>query len=163
MQDIIIRIFADGAIIAIVLIGVFALLFKVPKNKRVQVYSEIIIAGLITYLLAKLVGLVFQPADMRPFELLGVSAGASFLNNPGFPSDHTLFATAITCAVWYGTHNKPLTVILIMLTLLVAVGRVLALVHTPLDVIGGIVIGIIGALWYLTDKRSQKNNSLWRK
>jgi len=39
------------------------------------------------------------------------------------------------------------------LIIVVAVGRVLALVHTPADVIGGIVIALIGSIWYLNFKK----------
>jgi membrane-associated phospholipid phosphatase len=42
-----------------------------------------------------------------------------------------------------------LTIILVVLTILMCIGRVLALVHTPLDVIGGVAIAAFGALWYL--------------
>jgi membrane-associated phospholipid phosphatase len=38
---------------------------------------------------------------------------------------------------------------MILLTVAVAIGRVLALVHTPIDVIGGMAIACIGALWYI--------------
>jgi membrane-associated phospholipid phosphatase len=41
------------------------------------------------------------------------------------------------------------TIILATLTVIVCVGRVLALVHTPLDVIGGVLVAFVGALWYL--------------
>jgi membrane-associated phospholipid phosphatase len=99
--------------------------------------------------LSKLIGSIFQPSSERPFELLGTAAGASFLNNPGFPSDHALFVTAITCAVWFETKQKVLTIILMALTVSICVSRVIALVHTPADVIGGVVIAAIGALWYL--------------
>jgi membrane-associated phospholipid phosphatase len=47
-----------------------------------------------------------------------------------------------------------------VLTLMVCLGRVLALVHTPLDVIGGIVVASVGALWYLQrDNSTAKTNS----
>jgi membrane-associated phospholipid phosphatase len=36
--------------------------------------------------------------------------------------------------------------------LIICIGRILALVHTPLDVIGGVAAASIGALWYLEDK-----------
>lgn len=152
--ELIIRIMADGTMIPIVLIGVYALLFKIPKGKgkRIEAYSRILVAGLLTYLFAKLIGSIFQPDTLRPFELLGTAAGASFLNNPGFPSDHTLFATAIACAVWFETKNKPITIILAILIIIVSVGRVLALVHTPIDVIGGVIIALLGSLWYLNAK-----------
>lgn len=154
--ELIIRLIADAAVIPVVLIGAWALLFKVPKGKRFEAYSRILMAGLTAYLLAKFIGTIYQPADLRPFELLGVEAGASFLNNPGFPSDHALFVTAITCAVWFETRMKKVTLALVALTLLVCIGRVLALVHTPLDVIGGVGIALVGALWYSNVPRKQE-------
>lgn len=149
MQHILIKILADGAVLPVILIGAWALLFKVDRGNRYQAYARVLMAGLSAYLFAKLIGSIFQPELERPFEMLGVSAGASFLNNPGFPSDHVLFCTAITLAVWFETKQKLVAGILAGLTLAVALGRVLALVHSPLDVSGGIVIALLGGLWYL--------------
>lgn len=150
LPDLIIRIIADGAVVPIVLIGAYALLFKVKNNKRYEVYCRVLLAGLTAYLIAKLLGSVYQPATERPFELLGEAARASYLNNPGFPSDHSLFVWAITFAVWFETNARKLAIVLVALSVLVCVGRVLALVHTPLDVIGGFVIALVGAGWYVT-------------
>jgi len=151
-SEFMVRLFADWLAIPIVLIGSYALVFRIPKGHRLQAYKRILMAGLTAYLLAKLIGSIYQPATMRPFEELGAVAGASFLNNPGFPSDHTLFLTAIVCAVWFETRQRAITIILILLVLAVGIGRVLALVHTPADVMGGIVIALIGSVWYLNDK-----------
>jgi membrane-associated phospholipid phosphatase len=152
--DFLIRLIADYAVIAVVLIGVWALLFKVPKGQRFQAYSRILMAGLTAYLLAKFLASIYQPSDLRPFELLGVDPGASYLNNPGFPSDHALFVTAILAAVWFETHMKRVTIILAVLVLLVCVGRVVALVHTPFDVVAGVIIALVGALWYSNEPRT---------
>jgi membrane-associated phospholipid phosphatase len=152
MQAFLIRVAADYVMIPIVLIGAYALIFKIPKGKRFKAYARILVAGLTAYLLAKLVASVFQPDSLRPFELLGKTAGASYLQNAGFPSDHVLFATAITCAVWFETKQKLLTWILAVLVVIVGVGRVLALVHTPIDVIGGVIFALLGSLWYLNSK-----------
>ena len=152
MFDLLIRIIADGALIPVVLLGVWGLLFLLPeggKYHRYRAYCRVLMAGLTAYLIAKLVGSIYQPEAMRPFQELGVNAGALYLNNPGFPSDHMLFATAITLAVRFETRKKWLTYTLLILTILIGVGRILALVHTPLDVIGGVVIACIGGLWYL--------------
>lgn len=154
-QEFLIRVIADGLVIPIVLIGAYALIFKVPKEHRLDSYKRILVAGLTAYLFAKLISVIYQPEYLRPFELLGTAAGASFLNNPGFPSDHALFITAITCAVWFETRQKAITALLAGLTIIVCVGRVLALVHTPADVIGGVIIAIIGALWYLNYNHKQ--------
>lgn len=151
-----IRIIADLAVIPIILLGAYALVFKVPKGKRFEAYSRVLMAGLTAYMLAKFIGSIYQPQSMRPFELMGVDPGAFYLNNPGFPSDHALFVTAITCAVWFETRQKKITLILVALTVLVCIGRVLALVHTPLDVIGGVLIALVGALWYSNVPRKQE-------
>ena len=144
-----IRFLADGAIIPVVLVAGYALLFRIPKGRRFQAYSRILMAGLTSYLIAKLLGSIYQPSLERPFELLGVSPGASYLNNPGFPSDHALFTAFLTLAVWFETRWRTGVIIAATFTVLVCAGRVLALVHTPLDVVGGIIVAAIGALWYL--------------
>ena len=144
------QLIADGAVFPVILIGAYALIAKVPSSHRYEAYCRILMAGLTTYLLAKLLGAVYQPAMERPFELMGVAPGAAYLDNPGFPSDHALFVTAILLAVWFETKNKLLTAILAVFVVLVCVGRVLALVHTPLDILGGVSVAAIGAAWYLT-------------
>jgi membrane-associated phospholipid phosphatase len=104
-------------------------------------------------MIAKFVATIYQPTELRPFQELGVAPGAFYLNNPGFPSDHALFVTAILCAVWFETRLKKISLVLAGLVLLICIGRVVALVHTPLDVIGGVIIALIGALWYSTVPR----------
>jgi membrane-associated phospholipid phosphatase len=160
--EFIIRLMADLAVIPIVLIAAYALIFKIPKGKRYQAYCRILLAGLTAYLLAKFIGTIYQPSTERPFEVLGVDPGASYLDNPGFPSDHALFVAAITFAVWFETRQKALTIILVVLTILVCLGRVIALVHTPLDVIGGVAIAALGAVWYIqkpVEKRGRRGKS----
>jgi membrane-associated phospholipid phosphatase len=154
--ELIIRIIADVAVIPVILLGAWALIFKIPKGKRFEAYCRILMAGLTAYMLAKFIATIYQPATLRPFELMGVEPGAFYLNNPGFPSDHALFVTAIACAVWFETRMKKLSIVLAILVVLICVGRVVALVHTPLDVIGGVVIALIGALWYSNVPRKQE-------
>lgn len=151
-SELLIKICADYMMLPIIIIGSYALIFKIPKGHRFEAYKRVLMAGLTAYLFAKLIGVVFQPSSERPFELLGVNAGASYLNNPGFPSDHTLFLAAIVGAVWFETRQKIITVILTVCLAIVCVGRVLALVHTPTDVIGGVVIALMGCVWYLNYK-----------
>lgn len=159
----IIRILADGLMLPIVLIAAYALLVKVPVQNRYERYVRILMAGVTSYMSAKLLGLLWQPESFRPFEKLGVDAGASYLNNPGFPSDHALFAGFLTLAVWYASRNRLLSLVLLVLTLSVCTGRVLALVHTPLDVIGGLLVASVGALWYWTDMKNAFRKRLAKK
>lgn len=148
-MDVLIKLMADGFVAAVVALGVYALLRYAPRGQRYQAYVRVLLAGLTAYVAAKLVGALYQPSALRPFELLGVDAGASFLPNPGFPSDHALFVVAITLAVWCVTARRWLSLLCLGLAFMVCVGRVVALVHTPLDVLGGAVIALTGAVWYL--------------
>ena len=152
-SSLLIRLLADGLMIPIVLIGAFALIRYVPINQRYQAYARILLAGLTALLVAKLVAVMWQPDAARPFVELGVAPGAAYLSNAGFPSDHVLFVAAITLAVGFETKKRNLTILLAALTFLVALGRVLALVHSPIDVIGGVVFAFIGAAWYFTVPR----------
>lgn len=158
LYDFIVRFFADGGVILVALIAAWALIFKIPKGQRYAAYCRILMAGLTAYLLAHFLAAVYQPDTLRPFQVLGINPGALYLNNPGFPSDHALFVTAITCAVWFETRLKKTTVVLAVLVVLICVGRVLAHVHTPLDVIGGVVIALVGALWYSNVPRKQEEH-----
>lgn len=152
MVDTLIRLIADEALIIMIALAGLALLGLVNKRQRLDYYARIVLAGLTGLLVAKFMAAVFQPATVRPFEKLGITPGASYLDNPGFPSDHALLATAIFFAVWFAVRKKWLTALMAVFVLMICVGRVLALVHTPLDVVGGILAASIGALWYLEDQ-----------
>lgn len=155
-MDLIVQLLADTIVFVLVALAAVSLLVLVPHREKFSVYSRMLVAGLTSYLVAKLMGLVWQPNEMRPFEMMGVDPGASYLNNPGFPSDHALFVWVIVFAVWYGTQNRTITLVCAAIALLVSVGRVLALVHAPIDVIGGFLAAGIGALWYVDTVRSKK-------
>jgi membrane-associated phospholipid phosphatase len=153
----IVRFLADGLMFAIVIIATLALLFDVAKEHRYAAYCRVLLAGLTSLLIAKLISTIFQPADARPFELLGVDPGASFMSNHGFPSDHVLLGAVVTFAVFAEVRHKNIAVLLALLTILMAGGRVLAYVHTVLDVMGGILFASVGALWYLQPKHKRNN------
>lgn len=143
------KILADYLLFPMLAIFVVVVFRYKPKRGLYDKLTRVIMAGLSSYVLAKFIAFAWQPSARRPFEDMGVEAGASSLNNPGFPSDHALFATFLVYAVWYLTKSTRLTVVMVVLAILTMLGRVLALVHTPLDVIGGFVIASVGAIWYL--------------
>ena len=143
LGDIIIRIMADGLVVPVVLIGLWMML-QLPSKVRVERIARGIFTGLVALLLAKLLSLFYQEGE-RPFMILGVDPKAAYLNNPGFPSDHVLFVCTITFIVWASTKHKAWSGLLAVLSILVAIGRVVALVHTPLDVVGGLVAALVAA------------------
>lgn len=143
MSDLLIKIIADWMIMAVIALGGVGFLI-LTKGNRYQAMARAVFAGLVALLTAKLASLFYQ--GERPFVLLGEEPKAVFLNNPGFPSDHTLLVFVITFVVWSTTKNVPLTLVLLIMSSLVASGRVIALVHTPIDVIGGIVCAMFATL-----------------
>lgn len=148
MYEFILRIAADGLMFIIGGLALYAFAFVIPRSLWWYWGWRIFLAGITAYLSAKLIGHFYQPETMRPFEKLGVEPGAAFLPNPGFPSDHALFAMFLTLAVWFSTRGTVIGATMLALTLLVCIARVVALVHTPLDVIGGVAIAFTGIIWY---------------
>ena len=148
-MDMLIRLVADGLVIVIVMVAAGTLLLQTATADRYDRFTRVFMAGITSYIAAKFIGSVWQPEQLRPFERLGLDPGAAYLNNPGFPSDHALFAFFLVFAVWFATRDKLATAIIAVLTLAMCVGRVLALVHTPLDITGSLVIAALGSLWYV--------------
>lgn len=143
-MDIFIVLIADWLVFPVVIIGGVSMLLLKPSALRYQMICRGMVAALFALLLAKIASLFYQ--GERPFLESGVAAKAAYLDNPGFPSDHTLLVFTITFVVWASTKNIPLSLALLAMSILVALGRILALVHSPIDVAGGIVVAFL-AVW----------------
>lgn len=141
------RLVADGTLFIILLIAVPLLFFSI-RHDFWRISPVLIMAGLSSLLVGKLLSLVYQPAVARPFIELGVEPGAAYIDNPGFPSDHALLATVAVVGLYMVTRNRTITAVLGTLVLVMCIGRVAALVHTPLDVAMGVIAGLSGAPWY---------------
>jgi len=143
MAEFFLKVIADYLVVPIALVGGLMLVLT-PKKEWPKIWGRAVVAALTALLFAKIASLFYQ--GERPFETLGVEPGAAFLPNPGFPSDHALLVFTITAIVWAATKNKVIALSLLVASLLVAVGRVLALVHTPTDVIGGAVCAVLAVM-----------------
>ncbi len=146
--DIALRIAADGLIFVIALMTAF-LFIRSIKNNHYQAYIRAFMAGLTAYWIAKIMSLFYQTYE-RPFILLKVEPKATFLDNPGFPSDHALFVMTLVLIIVAVSKQKTSTIALLFgLVFLVGIGRILALVHTPQDILGGYAAAFIGVgIWY---------------
>lgn len=89
----------------------------------------------------------------RPFAVLGFTplipeSGSSF------PSGHMAFFFALALVVWYA--NKKWGAWFLILSFLMGIARIYAGVHWPLDILGGIAVGVASAVfihWLLGDTR----------
>jgi membrane-associated phospholipid phosphatase len=138
-----IKVTADFLIIPMIIIGGWVGIRLIFDRKKTLV-TKAIITGAAAFALAKLASLFYQ--GERPFVQQGVAPGAAYLNNPGFPSDHALLAFVVVYIVWGSTKNIPLTIALLVCAVLISLGRIMALVHTPVDVIGGFGCATIAAI-----------------
>lgn len=146
-MDTIIRLMADGLVAVIVVIGGFVFFVSIRRDLYQQ-YLRAFMAGITSYVFAKILSLLYESHE-RPFVSLGVSPKAAYLDNPGFPSDHAVFVMAIALIVVCVTKRKWVGGVLIALALVVGLGRVLALVHSPIDIAGGFLAAAAGVfLWY---------------
>ena len=93
----------------------------------------------------------------RPFEVLGFTplVGAS---GPSFPSGHMAAYAALAMTLWYA--DRKWGTVYFVCVVLIGIARVYAGVHWPLDILGGIVIALVSAIfihWFL--RKSRKNFS----
>ncbi len=137
---------ADIMVVPVALIALYAF-WKAPKEQRWQIATRAVIVALTALLFAKIAAQFYQ--GERPFQAMGVAPKASYLNNPGFPSDHSLLVFTTTFIIWASTRRKAISLTLLILSILVGLGRILALVHTPIDVFGGFLCALLAAfVWY---------------
>lgn len=146
LERLIVILMADGLLIPVVLLGGW-MMYKLPAAIRKRAYLLALGTAATAFAIAKTLGMFYHTE--RPFVMNGVAPGASYLKNGGFPSDHVLFVFTITLIVWASTKNVKVSLWLLGMSVLLGIGRVLALVHTPLDVAGGIFCAVVAAmLWY---------------
>ena len=59
--QLIVKLIADGLVIPVALIGVYALLKTIPNDEKYQAYLRVLMAGLTAYIVAKIIGEVIPP------------------------------------------------------------------------------------------------------
>jgi undecaprenyl-diphosphatase len=115
-----------------------------PKRERYIAFARGTFAAAVALFWARIISLLYS--GERPFQALGTAPKAAYLQNAGFPSDHALLVFMVVLVVWAATKNKLLTLVLLIMALLVGVGRVIALVHTPADIAGGALCALVAAI-----------------
>ena len=117
-----------------VLVGVLS----EPKTRK-ALFILAIIAIPVAYGVGELAGFLIQ--NPRPFVAEHIAPLIPHAPTNGFPSTHALIAMTVAAVVF--VHNRKAGYALFALALLVGLGRVLALVHNQIDVLGSAVIAIV--------------------
>lgn len=125
-----------------VIIGIGVAWLRTAKNTKVRFIVATIVAGIIAFLLSRIAGHLYY--DPRPFVTEHVKPLISHSDDNGFPSDHALLTMTLTAVTYY--FNKKIALAMLVLTIVIGIARVLAKVHSPLDIGAGWVFGIVGAV-----------------
>lgn len=140
--------FAPGFWKAIAIYGIYLIPFVLVWYwfaRRRETALLAALAGILAWQgIAALVGLVWDRERPTPFIDLNFPEKEVFFERPGpsFPSDHTAFLTALTLIFWVSGERR-LAVGLGILTLITMLSRVVTAQHWPLDLVGGLVTGLI--------------------
>lgn len=125
---------ATGLLVLIVMI-------RQTRKQRIKLLTTIIAAGIIAYILSKILGKLYY--DPRPFVSQNITPLIPHSADNGFPSEHTWFtATIAACLYMFSKQYGKLAFVVVII---VGSARVLAHVHSPIDIVGGIAVGIAAA------------------
>ena len=143
---------AKYLIIVPVLVWIFVF-WRLKLSKRLLALT--VLAGFLALVASRVASHLFY--DPRPFVNHSVKPLISHSADNGFPSDHTLLAATLSSVIYF--FDRKLAAISFAATLLVSLGRIGAHVHSPIDIIGSLVIAVAAA-WlaqYLVDRyKNQK-------
>lgn len=125
----------------LVVIGWVVTLQRLPKKSRIEFIATTVLAGAVAGLLALWAShLHYEP---RPFVEQHVQPLVKHGTDNGFPSDHALLTMALTASAWF--FNRQIARWMLLATVLVGLGRVAALLHSPQQILAGWLIGALAA------------------
>lgn len=120
-------------------------LLSLRKSDR-EVRTHAVLVFVITVVVSILLKELFDRP--RPYEAMGVSPLAGLDLFPSFPSAHAAMSFAVSTTV--ALHRRRIGIFFLILSTLISVGRVVALVHYPSDIVVGILVGVMVALFFDT-------------
>lgn len=124
------------------------------KNFRVAAFA-LVTAFFSRFLVTEIIRFFYDRP--RPFETLeNIKQLTSHTTGSSFPSGHAAFAFGLAFFIFL--HNKKKGICYLTVALLIGLGRVVAGVHYPSDILGGLAVGLVSA-WgvNVVYKRFDKN------
>jgi undecaprenyl-diphosphatase len=100
--------------------------------------SALGLAAILTFLLAQFIRFIYP--HPRPFLILNITHLLTE-STSSFPSGHTIFIFGM--AAVSSLYSRRLSYFMFVSGLIVGIARIIAGVHYPLDIIGGIIFGIL--------------------
>lgn len=123
----------------IILITLFVYLFKHRDNPKkgvgdlFAVGATAVFAYVTAYILKDVVH------TLRPFDALTWVKPLVSESGSAFPSGHATFFMALAAALWF--YHKRLSIFFGVSAIIIGIARIMAGIHWPVDIAGGLVIG----------------------
>lgn len=134
-------IFGAEYVIYLTFILIFVTTFRSTFREKRAFMLAIVSIPLVVILIKTIHLFIFQP---RPFETLDITPLIVHGSDASFPSRHTSLMAAISFSyLFYKSKWAPL---FLFLMLWVGVARVYAGVHYPVDILGGLFVGLVSFL-----------------
>lgn len=134
--------FLASFLIWFLFVGLVVLWVIDGKIKKEQVIHAVF-AIFMTWIISEIIKTFFP--TIRPFFLNGeVPLTLTVPNDGAFPSFHTMSAFALSVTIFM--HDRRVGWFFLIGALLVGIGRVMANVHYPIDIVGGALLGTIVAV-----------------
>lgn len=114
--------------------------FRLPPPERRSWLVVAVISLPLTFLLLEIAKHVWY--NPRPFVVAQHAPLVAHAPDNGFPSDHTILCAALSF-LWL-PQKKRTALVCFLITILVGLARVLAEVHHVIDIVGSILIAVIG-------------------
>jgi len=141
LMDSIIIFGAKYLFVIVALLFVLAWL-QAGRKQKLEILLAFIIAGILALVMDKIAAKLYY--DPRPFVSHHLKPLVAHAADNGFPSEHTLFTITLSTIIIF--YRKKLGIAAFVLALLVGIGRVAAHVHSPIDIVGGIVFGVVAGI-----------------
>ena len=119
----------------------FLVWLRLPRTQKLELLVAGVVGGIVCLALIKLGGALYY--DTRPFVTQGVAPLFPHGADNGFPSDHT--AVTMFVALCVLIVSRPWGLALVAVSLVAGVARVLAHVHSPIDIVGAVAIAAVAA------------------
>ncbi len=126
-----------------VFLGLLLVYFWLAQEKR---YKQVLVLAAVSVglvnLVIKIINIFFD--NPRPFEIMPANLAYYQPTDPSFPSNGAAVSFAIASAIWFS--HKRLGTLAFLVAGVFSLGRVVAGVHFPSDIVAGGVLGILVSL-----------------
>lgn len=127
----------SGVFLMLLVVAAYFLLVERSKGELVKLLVTVSLAGFFAFVLKELFN------EPRPFVVHGTEPLAGLAMLSSFPSLHSALAFSAATKVTF--RRKFLGILFLIMAFLVGLGRVMARVHYPIDILIGVVVGVSAA------------------